>query len=186
MVEILENFNQIVVIDEAYVDFAPGKSMLSYLSKHPNLIVLQTFSKAWGMAGARLGMAFASPEIIRVFNNIKYPYNVNSLTAKLALERVGKVDEKDVWVKELIEGREKLKEELLGLPIVEKILPSDANFLMVKVPFPKEIYQFLTDRKIIVRDRSKTALCDGCLRFTIGLPSENQMLVNALKEFKAQ
>jgi histidinol-phosphate aminotransferase len=151
IIKIVENFNKIVVLDEAYVDFAPGKSLLPLLNNYRNLIILQTFSKAWGMAGVRLGMAFASQEIIQVFSNIKYPYNINSLTLKVALERIRKVDEKD--------------------------------FLMVKFSCPEEIYNYLIGKKIIIRDRSKKALCEGCLRFTVGSQMENRLLINALKEF---
>ncbi len=184
IIKIIENFENIVVLDEAYIDFAPGKSLLPLLNNYPNLIILQTFSKAWGMAGIRLGMAFASTEIIQVFNNIKYPYNINSLTLKLALDRIQKVDEKDNWVKEILSERENLKELLINLPIVEEILPSNANFLMVKFSNPIEIYNYLVNKKIIVRDRSKKVLCEGCLRFTIGSKTENLLLINALKEFK--
>ena len=180
--QLLENFPGIVVIDEAYIDFAPEKSWLPELEKYPNLIILQTFSKAWGMAGIRLGMAFASSSIINVFSKVKYPYNVNTLTQKKALELLSENNRMQGWVKSLLEEREKLVRELQKLPFITKIYPSDANFILLKTDGPKKIYNFLVDKNIIIRDRSGVALCEGCLRITVGTPDENDALLKALKE----
>lgn len=179
---LLKNFSGLVVIDEAYIDFSTAESLTAGLPEFPNLVILQTFSKAWGMAGIRLGMAFASPEIIAVLNHIKYPYNVNILTQRMAIEHLQDTTEKDKWVRIILEQREWLRKELLNLHMVSDVLPSDANFLMVKFDNPAEILAFLTARKIIVRDRSKIALCEGYLRITIGSPEENKLLINALQE----
>ncbi len=181
--DIITNFDGIVVIDEAYIDFAPDKSLLHKVNDYSNLIVLHTFSKAWGMAGIRLGMAFSSPEIIEVLNKIKYPYNVNTLTANFAMERIKKADEKDNWVKTILKDREELRAALMSLEIVEKIYPSDANFLLVKMTNAKEVYDYLVEKKIIVRDRSNIALCEGSLRITVGKKSENILLVSALRDY---
>lgn len=180
---IIENFNGLVIVDEAYNDFTAERSLIEVLNNYPNLVILQTFSKAWGLAGVRLGMAFAQREIIQALNRIKYPYNVNVLTQRLALDRISKVDEKDQWVKNIIEQREMLKQKLFELSMVKGILPSNANFLMVKFDTPKRIFDYLISKKIVVRDRSKVALCDGCLRFTIGTKAENDELLQALRTY---
>ena len=182
IVKLITNFDGIVVVDEAYIDFSPESSLLPELDKYPNLIVLQTFSKAWGMAGIRLGMAFAQPEIIRVFNKIKYPYNINILTQKKALELLNNLPEKEEWVKTILAEREKIVVELIKFSFVQKVYPTDANFVLVKMHDARGIYEYLTDQKIIVRDRSKVTLCDDCLRITIGSPKENEKLRKALKE----
>lgn len=174
----------LVVLDEAYIDFSEDKGFLSRLSEFPNLVILHTFSKAWGMAGIRLGMAFASEEIIQVLNRIKYPYNINILTQQEALKQLLRKEQKDISVKMLIEQRTVLSEKLSLLPIVLNILPSDANFLMVKLNNPKAIFDYLTDKKIIVRDRSKVPLCEGYLRFTVGTEDENMKLIKALEDYK--
>ncbi|MGM0376757.1 MAG: histidinol-phosphate transaminase [Bacteroidota bacterium] len=179
---VLENFPGIVVIDEAYIDFAPGKSWLPELEKHPNLVILQTFSKAWGMAGIRLGMAFASSSIINVFSKIKYPYNVNTLTQKKALELLSENTRMQEWVKNLLNEREKLVGELRKMPFINKIYPSDANFILLKTDDPKKIYNFLVEKNIIIRDRSGVDLCEGCLRITVGTPEENEALLQAFHE----
>lgn len=179
---VLENFPGIVVIDEAYIDFAPGKSWLPELEKHPNLVILQTFSKAWGMAGIRLGMAFASSPIINVFSKIKYPYNVNTLTQKKALDLLAENTRMQGWVKNLLNEREKLVGELRKMPFINKIYPSDANFILLKTDDPKKIYNFLVEKNIIIRDRSGVDLCEGCLRITVGTPEENEALLQAFHE----
>jgi histidinol-phosphate aminotransferase len=176
----LDEFNGIVVLDEAYIDFASDKSWLTRLTQYPNLIILQTFSKAWGMAGIRLGMAFAKDEIINVFSKIKYPYNVNILTQQKALELLSDNDTMKRWVKELLEERTRLIETLKTKDFVKKVYPTDANFVLIKTPEPKKIYNYLVARKIIVRDRSNVALCEGCLRITVGTPEENRELIEAL------
>jgi histidinol-phosphate aminotransferase len=183
IIYILENFQGLVIVDEAYIDFTSERSLIEVLVNYPNLIVLQTFSKAWGMAGVRLGMAFAQREIIQALNRIKYPYNINILTQRAALERISKGDEKEQWVKNIIKQRETLKLKLIELPLIKGILPSDANFLMVKFEEPKKIFKYLIDKKIVVRDRSKVALCDGCLRFTIGTMAENEEMLQALRTY---
>jgi len=177
----LENFGGIVVIDEAYIDFAPGKSFLPKLENYPNLVILQTFSKAWGMAGIRLGMAFASAEIINILNKIKYPYNLNILTQNKAFELIEKTDDVRKWVKLLIAERKKMAELLTDFPFVIKVFPSDANFLLVKTHDSNGIYNYLVEQGIIVRNRSKIYLCNDSLRITIGSPDENEILLQALK-----
>ena len=149
-----------------------------------NLVILHTLSKAWGLAGLRVGMAFASEEIIEVFNKVKPPYNINDASQKLALEALQNVEQVNEWIKETVAEREKLIVELSSLPLVLKIYPSDANFILVKTIDPKGIYQFLVTQGIIVRDRSKVELCEGCLRITIGTPEENVLLIKALKKFQ--
>jgi histidinol-phosphate aminotransferase len=186
VVKLITSFKGIVVLDEAYIDFAPGKSLLSQLSHYPNLIILQTFSKAWGMAGIRLGMAFAQPEIIKVLSRIKYPYNLNILSQQKALELLAKNGTRfGEWVKLLVDERALLVEQLKRLPFVLKVYPSDANFVLIRTTDAKKIYQFLIAQKIIVRNRSSVSLCAGCLRITVGAPEENVRLITALKEFRA-
>jgi histidinol-phosphate aminotransferase len=183
MLEIIKNFEGLVIIDEAYIDFARGKSFLPELDKYPNLVILQTFSKAWGMAGIRLGMAFAASEIIQVLNKIKYPYNLNILTQQKALELLENKEQVDTWVKMLIEERGKMAKYLAKLPFVTKIYPSDANFLLVEMTNARSIYNYLVENGIIVRDRSKIHLCDNSLRITIGTMDEDNVLLQALKEY---
>ena len=185
IIEILKKFNGLVVVDEAYNDFADSEGMLKYLDEFPNLIVLRTFSKAWGMAGIRLGMAFASEEIISVLNKIKYPYNLNVLSQEFALKAISDLEVKDNWIKEIISERERLEKELVQFKFIIKIFPSDANFLLLKTDNPKQLYDYLTAEKIIVRDRSEVALCEGCLRITIGTKAENILLIEKLKNYKS-
>lgn len=182
--QILKAFNGIVVLDEAYIDFAHTPGFSEKLAHYPNLVILQTFSKAWGLAGIRLGMAFASEQIINVLNRIKYPYNINILTQKEALKQLLKVEIKEKNVEKLLMQRNLLAEKLTSLKLVTGILPSDANFLMVKMDNPKAVFSFLTDKKIIVRDRSRVALCDGYLRFTIGTQEENELLLDAIMRYE--
>lgn len=177
---LLEEFPGIVVIDEAYIDFAPDKSLLPKLNNYPNLVILQTFSKAWGMAGIRLGMAFAKPSIINVFSKIKYPYNINILTQEKALEQLAENTNMRKWVDELLEEREKMVSALQEISLVRHVYPTDANFVLIRVNNPGSVYNYLVENKIIIRDRSNVALCEGCLRLTIGTPGENKMLLEAL------
>lgn len=181
---VIAEFDGIVVLDEAYIDFSEQKGFLQELSNCPNLIILQTFSKAWSMAGIRLGMAFASKEIISVFNRIKYPYNVNILTQRAALKELENPAETNKKVKTILSERKSLIIELNSIEIIKNVFPTDANFLLVKVDEPHTIYNYLLGKEIIVRDRSKVALCQGCLRITIGTPDENKLLIKALKEYK--
>ncbi|MDP3469492.1 MAG: histidinol-phosphate transaminase [Daejeonella sp.] len=181
---ILTNFNGLVVIDEAYINYSRQKTFIQELTEYSNLVVLQTLSKAWGLAGLRVGMAFASEEIIEIFNKVKPPYNINEASQELALEALQNVDQVNNWIKETVAEREKLKIELVQIPSVLKIYPSDANFLLVKARNAKGIYNHLVSLGIIVRDRSKVELCEECLRITIGTPQENIELLNALKTFQ--
>jgi histidinol-phosphate aminotransferase len=174
-----------VVVDEAYGDFNPGGSLLSLVPEKRNLVVLQTLSKAWGLAGIRLGMAFAHPELIAYMSKVKYPYNLNALTIEAAMEALEKQEEKAKMVSMILEEREKLAGALAEMPFVEKIHPSDANFLLIRVADPRGLYGFLMEKGIIVRDRSSVPLCSGCLRITVGSPAENLQILEALKLFKA-
>jgi histidinol-phosphate aminotransferase len=182
ILEVLKRFYGLVVIDEAYIDFAKGKSFLQELDKYPNLVVLQTFSKAWGLAGLRLGMAFASEAIINVLNKIKYPYNVNIRTQELALDALENRHVMEDWVKQIVQQRAKVIKALETLRITEKVFPTDSNFVLVRVQDATATYKYLLDQKIIVRDRSRVVLCYNCLRITIGTPEENERLLNALEE----
>lgn len=186
IVSLISLFNGIVVLDEAYIDFAAGKSLLNRLSQFPNLVILQTFSKAWGMAGIRLGMAFTSPEIVSVLSKIKYPYNINVLTQQKALELLDNESEKAYWVERLLAEREALREALDEFLFVKKVYSSDANYLLVKVDNAKFLYQFLVDKHIIVRDRSSVALCEECLRITVGQRAENSLLLEALSLYASK
>lgn len=186
IIELIEKFQGIVILDEAYIDFSPENSFLQKLHKYPNLIILQTFSKAWGMAGMRLGMAFAQAEIIQILGKIKYPYNINVLTQQKAMELLTQNREKvNEWIDLLIKEREVVVEELKKISYVKAIYPSDANFVLIKVDEAKKVYKHLAEQKIIIRDRSSVALCDGCLRITIGTPDENKAMLNSLKEYIA-
>lgn len=178
---VLNNFDGIVVIDEAYINFSRQRSFIQELTEYPNLVVMQTLSKAWGLAALRVGMAFASEDIISVFNKIKPPYNINQASQELALQALDNIEQVNGWIKETVEERAKLEAELVKLPVVEQVYPSDANFLLVKTVDPKGIYNRLVQDGIIVRDRSKVELCAGCLRITIGTPEENVTLLNTLK-----
>jgi len=179
---LIRKFSGLVILDEAYLDFSANRSLISELSNFPNLVILQTFSKAWGMAGIRLGMAFASRDIITLLNRIKYPYNVNVLTQRTALDHLQGTEGKDEWVNMILDQRGWLQKELRQFPMVRNILPSDANFLMVKFDDPGRVFEYLIGKKIIVRDRSKVPLCEGYLRITVGSPGENQRLINALQD----
>lgn len=177
------NFRGLLVIDEAYIDFASSPSLSDEISRYPNIVILQTFSKAWGMAGIRLGMAIASDEIISVMDRIKYPYNINILTQKVAMEQLSDKGRKDRWVKLLLAERARLASGLATLEIVKNVLPSDANFLMARFENAREIFEYLIVKGIIVRDRSGVALCEGYLRITVGTPEENDILLDALKKW---
>lgn len=181
---LLAHFNGIVVVDEAYINYSRQKSFIQELTEYPNLVVMQTFSKAWGLAALRLGMAFTSRDILEVLNKIKPPYNINQSTQDLAYEALNHVQQVNEWIKETVEEREKLMQSLKTLPFVSFIYPSDANFILVKTDAAKEIYQFLVDNGIIVRDRSSITLCEGCLRITIGTPEENARLLAEITKFE--
>lgn len=186
VLKVLRWFRGIVVIDEAYIDFSERESYSKYLKEYPNLVILQTFSKAWANAGVRLGMAFASEEIIAVLNKIKYPYNINILTQEhiqkaLKKNNVAQVQE---WIRQIKEQRAVLMEELKSLPMVLEVYPSDANFILAKMDGAIHVYNILVKKSIIVRDRSKVSLCDDCLRITVGTPEENQALMSELRKLR--
>jgi histidinol-phosphate aminotransferase len=183
---LLNNYYGIVVVDEAYINFSRYRSFSQELKEYPNLVVMQTLSKAWGLAALRLGMAFASVDIVNVMNKIKPPYNINQASQELALQALSRVDEVNEMIREIVKERKILEAELPNLQIVKKVHPSDGNFLLVQVTSPVEIYHYLLDKGIVVRDRSRVELCEGCLRITVGTPSENKTLLRALDEFQAQ
>lgn len=180
---VLNNFNGIVVIDEAYINFARQKSFLQELTDYPNLVIMQTFSKAWGLAGLRLGMAFASTEIIEVLNKVKPPYNINQATQELALKALEEVGQVNDMIKLLVDMREALAEVFLSMPTVEKVYPSDANFILVKIKDARKLYAFLLTKGIVLRDRSNVQLCEDCLRITVGTEKENTILVEAMQKW---
>lgn len=181
---VLANFNGLVVIDEAYINYSRQKTFIQELTEYSNLVVLQTLSKAWGLAALRLGMAFASEEIIEVFNKIKPPYNINQVTQELALAALERVDQVNDWIKTTVAEREKLSKNLRSFEFVTHVYPSDANFILVKTSDPRALYEYLVGESIIVRDRSKVELCAGCLRLTVGTPAENTLLLAALGRFR--
>lgn len=182
--KVLNSFDGLVVVDEAYNDFSEAPSLLADLDRYPNLIVLQTFSKAWGCAAIRLGMAFASTDIISIFSKIKYPYNINQLTQKQALEMLHRHYEIDRWVKILKEERGYLESEFARLPCTVHIFPSDANFFLVRVTDAMKIYNYLVGEGIIVRNRHTVSLCGNCLRVTVGTRVENDKLLDALRHYQ--
>lgn len=183
---LLNKFDGLVVVDEAYIDFADAPSLLADLDKYPNLIVLQTFSKAWGCAAIRLGMAFASPEIIAIFNKIKYPYNVNLLTQQAAIQLLQQPEQIKVWVSTLLEERSRVMKEFEQLPCCIRVFPTDANFFLAKVYEATAIYNYLVSEGIIVRNRTNVALCKDCLRITIGTKEENDALLEALRKIEVE
>ena len=184
IIKVIENFEGLVIVDEAYSDFSAQKTLRSELAKYPNLIVLNTMSKAWGCAAIRLGMAFASPEIIAIFNKVKYPYNVNQLTQQQALEALKDPYEVDNWVKVLLQERSRMMDAFELLPICLKVYPTEANFFLAKMTDATKIYNYLVDQGIIVRNRNRIQLCQNCLRITIGTKTENSELIAALRQYK--
>lgn len=183
VVKVLENFEGIVIVDEAYSDFSNQRTFREDLDLYPNLIVLNTMSKAWGCAAIRLGMAFARKEIIDLFNKVKYPYNVNALTQKQAIEALSDPFETAKWVKTLLLERQRMVLAFAELPICIKVYPTDANFFLAKMTDAQVIYQYLVEKGIIVRNRTKVSLCQNCLRVTIGTRSENNELLAALRQY---
>lgn len=177
---ILNNFNGLVIIDEAYINYSRYRSFIQELNEYPNLVVLQTLSKAWGLAGLRLGIAFAGKGIIDLLNKVKPPYNVNQPAQELAIAALGNLEQVNQWIKTTVAERERLEKALLKLPIVQKVFPSDTNFLLVKTENAADVYKKLVERGIIVRDRSRVSLCENCLRITVGSPGENNQLIEAL------
>lgn len=182
--KVLNGFDGIVIVDEAYSDFSEQRPFRLDLAQHPNIIVLNTFSKAWGCAAIRLGMAFASKEIIALYNKVKYPYNVNMLTQQQAANALSSRKDIEDWVRLLLQERTRMMRAFLDLPICEKVYPSDANFFLAKMSDAQAIYDYLVDKGIIVRNRTRVTLCNECLRITIGTKSENTELLGALRSFK--
>ena len=178
--KVIRRFNGIVILDEAYIDFAGQPGFLSELDEYPNLVILQTLSKAWGMAGLRLGLAFAQPLIVDTLSRVKYPYNINVVTQKIVLEQLRKSP--DAQIAEIVSERGRVLEGLAKNPVIRKIHPTDANFVLVEVDEPRTIYDRLIGAGIIVRDRSRIKGCEGCLRITIGTPKENDRLLETLKK----
>ncbi len=180
---VLNNFNGLVVIDEAYINFSRYRSFIPQLQEYPNLVVMQTLSKAWGLAGLRLGMAFASEAIIEVYNRVKPPYNISQATQDLVLKALDEVGQVNDMIKILVQQRDVVAAALTNLPVVKHVYASDANFLLVKVTEAVPIYQYLLGKGIVVRDRSRVELCEGCLRITIGTEKENEDLIKNLQSF---
>ena len=184
ILKVIDQFGGIVVVDEAYIDFAQQLSLRQELPRHPNLIILQTMSKAWGSAAIRLGMAFASREIILLYNKVKYPYNVNLLTQQQAQEMLRDPFEVDKWVRTLLGERTRLMQAFQELPICEQVYKTDANFFLARMTDAQQIYDYLVDRGIIVRNRTRVHLCHNCLRITVGTRSENAELLSALRQYE--
>ena len=184
ILKVIESFEGLVVVDEAYSDFSSQKPLRTELAKYPNLIVLNTMSKAWGCAAIRLGMAFASEEIISIFNKVKYPYNINQLTQEQALEALKDPFEVDKWVKILLEERSRMIDAFKLLPICVKVFPTEANFFLAQMTDAVKIYNYLVDKGIIVRNRHRIQLCQNCLRITIGTKTENGELIAALRQYQ--
>ena len=184
IVKVLESFDGIVVVDEAYSDFSHKRPLRFELPRYPNLIVLNTLSKAWASAAIRLGMAFASPEIINIFNKVKYPYNVNLLTQEQAMKILSDPYEVDRWIQLITNERSRMIEAFQSLTICEKVYPTDANFFLAKVTNAQSIYEYLVKQGIIVRNRTRVQLCKDCLRITIGNRNENAELLGALRQYK--
>lgn len=182
--KVLKSFGGIVVIDEAYSDFSSSITFRQELSNYPNAIVLNTFSKAFGCAAIRLGMAFAQKDIIGLFNKVKYPYNINALTQNKALEALSDIQKVEEWIKLILNERGKVMKAFEDLPICKKVYPTDANFFLAKMTDAQAIYDYLVRKGIIVRNRTRVKLCNDCLRITIGSRSENGELIGALRQYK--
>lgn len=183
VLKILDRFRGIVVLDEAYIDFTGTNGMLGYLDKYPNLVILRTLSKAWSAAGIRLGMAIAGPQIIQVMDRVKYPYNLNLLTQDKALELLDHEKQKEEWIRMILSEKEKLAADLGKMVTVQKVHPSDANFLLVQVADPDALHGYLAEGGVIVRNRSRLTHCNGCLRISVGTPQENRKLIQLMQNF---
>lgn len=181
---VLNNFDGIVIVDEAYINYSRQRSFLTELNEYPNLVVMQTFSKAWGLAALRLGISFASKEIITVLNKIKPPYNISQATQELALVALDRLEDVNEMIRITIKEREVFVKELTRLSFIQKIYPSDANFVLVKMNDATAVYNHLKEKGIIVRNRSNVILCDDCLRITIGTPEQDQQLLEVLKNYQ--
>ena len=183
---VLNNFNGLVVVDEAYINFSRQRSFIRELPDYPNLVVMQTLSKAWGLAGLRLGMMFASEAIIEIINKVKPPYNIGQHTQEIVLQALENTDQVNDMIMMIVDMRYALEEVFNQMPIVEKVYPSDANFLLVKMKDARRIYEYLLEQGIVVRDRSRVTLCEDCLRITVGTEQENTALVDALGSYIGQ
>jgi len=181
---VLNNFDGLVVLDEAYINFSRQKSFVGDLADYPNLVVLQTLSKAWGLAGLRIGMAFASPAIIAYLNKAKPPYNISEPVQELALKALDEIGQVNDMILQLVASRKQMEEELARASSVVRVFPSDANFLLVEFTDAKAMYDYLVAKGIVVRDRSNVLLCDNCLRITVGTELENQHLIQAINSFQ--
>ncbi len=185
ILQLAGTFSGVVVVDEAYIDFSGQPSLIDVLTEFPNLVVLQTFSKAWGMAGLRVGMAFADERIIDLLDRVKPPYNVSTVAQEIALEAMTRRSWVEACVDETIVERSRIELELARLPFVTRVFTSDANFILVRMIDAGAVYEYLIDRKIVVRDRSRVVLCDSCLRITVGTAQENTSLLEALSGFES-
>lgn len=183
--QLLEAFDGLVIVDEAYIDFAPEASWVSRLDEYPSLVILQTLSKAWGLASLRVGMAFGAPEVITTLNAIKPPYNIGQPSQELALEALAQEEKVAEWISELITERDALEESLRAFPFVKQVRPSDANFLLVEVDDATKAYEYLLSQGIVVRNRTKEPLCTNCIRITVGSPKENKQLIDILQNYTA-
>lgn len=181
---LLNNFPGIVIIDEAYINYSKQKTFIQELTEYPNLIVMQTLSKAWGLAALRLGLCYASMDIIDLYNKVKPPYNINEASQQLALEALQDTDTVNNWIKEVVRQKEILDLHLNEFSFVEKVYPSDANFILVKVADANHLYDHLSSNEVIVRNRSKEVHCENCLRITVGTPEENTILINLFKSYQ--
>lgn len=181
---VLNNFDGLVVVDEAYINFSRHKSFTTELKDYPNLVVMQTFSKAWGLAALRLGMNFASKEITDILNKIKPPYNINQATQELALKALDHLEDVNSMIRETVKERDVLIKELQQLPLTQQVFPTDANFALVRMEGATNIYNYLKEKGIVVRNRSNVILCDDCLRITVGTPEQNKQLLTALQDYK--
>lgn len=181
---LLNNFTGIIIIDEAYINYSKQKTFIQELTEYPNLIVMQTLSKAWGLAALRLGLCYASIDIIDLYNKVKPPYNINEASQQLGLEALNDTNTVNNWIKEVVEQKEILIKTLSQFSFVEKIYSSDANFILVKVKNANQLYDHLSSNEVIVRNRSKEVHCENCLRITIGTPNENQTLINLLSNYE--
>jgi histidinol-phosphate aminotransferase len=182
---LLNNFPGIVIIDEAYINYSRQKTFIAELTEYPNLMVMQTLSKAWGLAALRIGLCFASLDIIDLLNKVKPPYNINDASQQLALDALQDPLQVNDWIKTVFSERENLAQALKAFAFVEKVYPSDANFLLIKVTDANALYAYLAEQEIVVRNRTNEQNCDNCLRITIGTPKENQWLLTTLKNYSA-
>ena len=180
---LLNNFPGIIIIDEAYINYSKQKTFIQELTEYPNLIVMQTLSKAWGLAALRLGLCYASLDIIDLFNKVKPPYNINEASQQIALEVLQNTEQVNEWIKEVVLQKEKLMHELANFSFIKNIYPSDANFILIKVDDAEILYQFLAEHEIVVRNRTKETGCENCLRISIGTPEENDLLLSTLKKY---